>query len=143
MTFLGLTITQIHNPLITQSLEMDQAPAMLGQTLSNVLTLLLIGAGVAFFFMFVIGGIKWILSAGDKEKIEGAKKQISSAIVGLVLILLVFAVVGLFNILFGINLVEFNLPRLFTGSEPYGCSCIGGVWTGQGCVPGQIGQQCQ
>ncbi|MDD3679244.1 MAG: pilin [Candidatus Shapirobacteria bacterium] len=116
MAILTLIADRIQNPLLPDQVStMDQTPAILSQTLSNVLTLLLIGAGVAFFFMFVAGGLRWILSAGDKEKVEGAKKQISSAIIGLVLILLVFAVVSLIRTLFGINLVRFNLPRLFSG----------------------------
>lgn len=108
-----LIASRIENPLLPRSPEsMEEAPALLGQTLSNILTLLLIGTGIAFFFMFVIGGIKWITSGGDKEKVEGAKKQITSALIGLILILSVFAVANLVEALFGINLVSFNLPRL-------------------------------
>jgi hypothetical protein len=128
---------QIHNPLLPKP-SVDQAPALLGQTLSNILTLLFIGAGLAFFFLFVIGGLKWITSAGEKEKVEGAKKQITSAIVGLILILSIFAVIGFLNQLFGVNLVEFNLPKLNTGSDPShtsDCFCHDdlNVWIGSGC----------
>ncbi len=112
MIQLGLIINQIVNPLLPYQPTMEQAPALLGQTLSNALALLLIVVGLAFFFMFVVGGIKWISSAGDKEKVGGAKKQISSAVIGLILVLLVFAVVGLINTLFGVNLVNFSIPRL-------------------------------
>lgn len=112
MIFINLVTFQIHNPFLPNLPNTDQAPALLSQTLSNILTLLFIGAGLAFFFMFVIGGLKWITSAGEKEKVEGAKKQITSAVVGLILILSVFAVISLLNQLFGINLIEFSLPRL-------------------------------
>ncbi|MGI6278372.1 MAG: pilin [Patescibacteria group bacterium] len=112
MIFANLITFQIHNPFLPDVTDPDQAPALLGQTLSNILTLLFIVAGAAFFFMFVLGGVKWIASGGDKEKIEGARKQITAAIVGLVLILSVFAIVGLLNYLFGISLIKFNLPRL-------------------------------
>ncbi len=112
MIFTNLVTFQIHNPFLPNLPNADQAPALISQTLSNILTLLFIGAGLAFFFMFVIGGLRWITSAGEKEKVEGAKKQITSAVVGLILILSVFAVIGFLNQLFGINLIEFSLPRL-------------------------------
>jgi hypothetical protein len=109
----SLAAFQIYNPLLpNKKFDPEEAPALLGQTLSTILTLLLIGAGVAFFFMLTSGGIRWIISGGDKEKIEGAKKQITSATLGLVIILSVFAVTSLIEILFGVSLVSFNLPRL-------------------------------
>jgi cytochrome bd-type quinol oxidase subunit 2 len=107
-----MTTFQIHNPVIPQTPKMEEAPTFLSQTLTNILTIMFIGAGVTFFFMFAVGGIKWIISGGDKEKIEAAKKQISSAIIGLVLIFLIFAVVNLIEIFFGVNLFNFSLPRL-------------------------------
>jgi len=111
----SLTAFQIYNPLIpNKKFDSEKAPALLSQILSSILTLLLIGAGVAFFFMLTLGGIRWITSGGDKEKIEGAKKQVTSAILGLVIILSIFAVTSLIEILFDISLVNFNLPRLIT-----------------------------
>jgi len=107
-----MTTFQIHNPVIPKTPKMEEAPAFLSQTLTNILTIIFISAGVTFFFMFAVGGIKWIISGGDKEKIEAAKKQISSAIIGLVLIFLIFAVVNLIEIFFGVNLFNFSLPRL-------------------------------
>jgi hypothetical protein len=109
--FLSLNLA-IHNPLLPDLPGMDEAPALLGKTLSNSLSLLFIIAGVAFFFVFVIGGIRWIVSAGDKEKVGEAKKQITSAIAGLVLIFSVFAVASLIRVIFGINIINFSLPKL-------------------------------
>ena len=36
--------------------------------------------------MLIMGGIEWITSGGDKAKYEAARKRITAAIVGLVLI---------------------------------------------------------
>ena len=107
-----MTTFPIHNPVIPQTPKMEEAPAFLSQTLTNILTIVFISAGVTFFFMFAVGGIRWITSGGDKEKVEAAKKQISSAIIGLVLIFLIFAVVNLIETFFGVNLFNFSLPRL-------------------------------
>ncbi len=150
MVFANFVTFQIQNPFFPDVAGPDQAPALIGQTLSNILTLLFGGAGIAFFFMFVLGGLKWVTSGGDKEKIEGAKKQITSAIIGLILILSVFVVIGLLNHLFGVNLIDFKLPRLITESKkesessvyPPGCYCDEdqNVWVGSDC--GLEGLRC-
>lgn len=146
MVTYALIINQIINPLVPGRPDMNEAPALVGNTLSNILTLLLIVAGVAFFFMFVLGGIKWIASGGDKEKIEGAKKQISSALIGLVLILCLFAVTNLIYHLFGVNLIKFRLPRLTDKplNLPSGCFCDEEThtWWGADCPPGLPGTTC-
>jgi len=56
--------------------------------------------------------VKWLSSSGDKVKLESAQKQISSGLVGLVILLSSFAVIKLIETLFGIDLLNFNLPTL-------------------------------
>jgi uncharacterized membrane protein len=43
--------------------------------------------------LVVYGGFVWLTSAGDETKIENAKKIISAALIGLVVILLSWALV--------------------------------------------------
>ncbi len=72
------------------------------------ISLVLIFAALLFFFMLVIGGIKWILSGGDKGQTEGARNQITAALVGLVIVFAAWAIAQLIGGLFGI--------QIFTGS---------------------------
>ena len=65
-------------------------------------------AVVIFFFMLVLGGIRWISSGGDKGQTEGAKSQITSAIIGLVITLSAYAIVQLIGLLIGVPSI-FNL----------------------------------
>ena len=44
--------------------------------------------------MILIGGFQWMTAAGNEEKVEKAKKIISAAIVGLIIILLAWAIVN-------------------------------------------------
>jgi len=46
--------------------------------ISNALVLLIL------FLMFVLGSYKWMMSLGQSEKVEGAKKTFTWAIIGLV-----------------------------------------------------------
>lgn len=50
-------------------------------------------AAIAAVFFVVIAGIKFLTSGGDQEKVGQAKKTITFALVGLLVILLSFAVI--------------------------------------------------
>jgi len=77
---------------------------------SGFLGLVLVIAGLAFFFILVIGGIKWILSGGDKAHTEGARNQITAALVGLVIVFSAWAIVQLIDTFFGVNILKLDLP---------------------------------
>ena len=79
---------------------------------SGFVKLLLILAGLAFFFILVIGGVKWILSGGDKAHTEGARNQITAALVGLVIVFSAWAIIQLISTFFGINILELTLPEV-------------------------------
>lgn len=52
----------------------------------------------------VLGGLQWTSSGGDKGKIAGARSKITFAIVGLIVALSAFFIVGIFGTFFGVNL---------------------------------------
>jgi len=70
-------------------------------------------AAVAFFFMFVIGGIKWITSGGDKGKVQAAQSQITAGLVGLVIVFAAWAILSIIENFFGVNLRSFDLSLTF------------------------------
>jgi hypothetical protein len=70
----------------------------------------LVVAAVVFFFILVIGGIKWIASGGDKAATEGARNQITAALVGLVIVFAAWAIVQLIQVFFGVNIFSLTLP---------------------------------
>jgi hypothetical protein len=49
--------------------------------------------GLVAVIMILIGGFKWMTAGGNEEKIESAKKLLTSAIIGLVIVLLAWAIV--------------------------------------------------
>lgn len=70
----------------------------------------LVVAAIVFFFILVIGGIKWIMSGGDKAATEGARSQITAALVGLVIVFAAWAIVQLIQVFFGVNIFQLTLP---------------------------------
>jgi len=53
----------------------------------------LIFAGAVSLFLILWGGIRLVTSGGDAKQVEGARKIITSAIIGLVVVLSSFAIV--------------------------------------------------
>lgn len=82
----------------------------IGGIISALIRLVLVVAALVFFFILVIGGIKWIASGGDKAQTEAARNQITAALVGLVIVFAAWAIVQLINTFFGINIFELTIP---------------------------------
>lgn len=59
----------------------------------KVLNILLTLAGVVAIIMIVVGGLEYITSGGNEEQSEKGKKALVNAVIGLVVVLLSFAVV--------------------------------------------------
>jgi hypothetical protein len=51
------------------------------------------------------GGINWITSGGDKQKLTQARQKITFAIVGLIVAFLAFAIIYAIGTFFGVNLI--------------------------------------
>ncbi len=77
--------------------------------ISGFVRVILVIAGLAFFFILVIGGVKWIMSGGDKAHTEGARNQITAALVGLVIVFSAWAIVGLIKTFFNVDLLNLQL----------------------------------
>lgn len=78
---------------------------LLSKISSNMFTIVLIvGVLIALFFL-IFSGIQWILSGGDKTKIQAARMRLTYAIVGLVLLFLSFFIVNLVAYFFNIKLL--------------------------------------
>jgi len=81
--------------------------------LHNLIILVFVIAALVFFFMFIIGGIQWMTSGGDKAATEAARGRITAALIGLVIVFLVYAILNFINTFLGINLVYLDISRLF------------------------------
>jgi len=78
--------------------------------ISSAVNLLLIAASVLFVFNFLVGGIKFMLSSGNKEKLDTAKRQIINAILGIVIIFSSWALLGFVGDFFGVDFSTFQIP---------------------------------
>lgn len=68
-------------------------------------------AGIVFFILLLIGGFRYITSGGDPKAVEGAQKTLTSAVIGLVVILLSFIILLLIQTITGVNVTNFNITK--------------------------------
>lgn len=77
----------------------------LSKAIALGIQLFLIVVIIASLLYIVWAGINWIRSSGDATKIEAARMQIVYAIIGLVVALFSFALMGFLGGLFNVNLI--------------------------------------
>ena len=108
------TGSYITNPAIPPLLgDNPDSVSYLGKLLPSLVSLILVVGAVIFFFSLVMGAIQWISSGGDKQKLESARGRITSAIIGLVVLLAAFAIIRIIQDFFGIEILTLDIERLF------------------------------
>lgn len=105
----------LENPVIKEPLRGKGGTEFLNQALPFFFTWLIIVGFLMFVIYFILGGLKWIQSQGEKAKIEEAQKQITYALIGLLVSFSIFAIVKIIGFVFGIQNLEglkINFPTL-------------------------------
>ncbi|MCD4760616.1 pilin [bacterium] len=64
----------------------------LRETIAGIVNIILGFLGILATLIVLLGGFKWMTSQGNTEKVDEAKKLIGAGIVGLVIILVAYAV---------------------------------------------------
>lgn len=80
------------------------------------LGVLTVVGGIAFLVYFVLGAFSWLTSAGDKEKVAKAQRYITNALIGLIVIVLAWAITGIVGTLLGFSILD--LPGLIEQVRP-------------------------
>ncbi len=71
--------------------------------ISSVLNLLLFVSFVIALVFLIIGGIKWMMSGGDKEGSGKAKETVTSALIGLAVVLGAWILINILLNFFGVT----------------------------------------
>lgn len=73
---------------------------------SNVLALLTTIGGLVFIIYFLLGAIAWISSGGDTSKVSKARDQMIQGALGLIVLVAMYAIVGLVGSIVGIDVLN-------------------------------------
>jgi len=78
---------------------------------SKVVGVVLGFAGIAFFVLLLLSGFKFMTAGGDPKALESAKKTLTYAIGGLVVILLSYLILELIKAITGVNVTTFKVSQ--------------------------------
>lgn len=78
---------------------------LVGDLLSKLLTYSIILGGLIFMFRFISAGFVYMGSIGDKAKLEAALREITNALIGLIVVVVTFFAVQIIEQAFGINII--------------------------------------
>lgn len=63
-------------------------------------------AGIAFLMYFFLGAFYWITAGGDTSKIQKARDQMVQGVIGMIVIIIAYAVVGTIGTILGIDILN-------------------------------------
>lgn len=77
----------------------------------NVVGIILGFVGIVFFILLISSGLKFMTSGGDPKALEGAKKTLTLAIGGLILIVLTYLILVLIWQITGVDVRTFKVVQ--------------------------------
>ena len=81
-------ITSIFNQAKPKNVNADSVPLIIGEVIKVVLSIL----GIVLLIILVYAGIVWMTAEGEKAKVEKARGMITTAIIGLIIVLSAYAI---------------------------------------------------
>jgi len=116
MRLIKLLIPQAH-AAITQGSDIvgpgshqNIGPTTAGTSLETLISTLLGAltaiAGLGFLIYFLIGGINWITAGGDQQKHQKATKQLTDAAIGLVVVVVAYAIAGIVGTVLEVDILN-------------------------------------
>lgn len=98
----------------------NPSEGLLANVIKNLLTMVFVAGGLFLVYNLIMGALNWIMSAGEKEKVDKARKQITNALIGFIILMVVwFLFFAITSNIFGIfeagpnGSLKLKLPSLF------------------------------
>lgn len=83
-----------------------------GGLITGFIGFLIVLAFIASLLYFLWGGLQWITSGGAPEAVEQARSRMIQALIGLILVVMAWAIMGVVQAFFGITFTSLPFPRL-------------------------------
>jgi len=108
-----LAIDPIKNPALKGPIEgIGSGESFIASAVPAFVTFGLVIGSIVFLFILLTGAIGWMTSGGDKQKVESSRGRITSALTGLVLLLVTFSIAGLIETFFGVDILTLDIEPL-------------------------------
>ena len=112
--------------IVTSSGEVVPTLSCIFPLIATIINWLLMFSGLVTVVLIIYAGIRFVSSGGDPKQVEGAKKILTYAILGLILIFLSFAIVRFIAQVTGVACISPRSVISFTS-----CGGGGGGWGGR------------
>lgn len=96
-----MTLSVLALPFVAQAISFEDPSKSLGlgtadlkSTVINIINWILGLLGIIAVVMILYAGFMWMTAGGNEDKVASSKKMISAAVVGLIIILLAWAIVN-------------------------------------------------
>lgn len=83
----------IYNPALPH-FGRGEGATLIAELIANALKVIFAISGVILLALLIIGGIQWMTAGGDKEAMANAQKRLTSALIGFVIFVSVFAIIN-------------------------------------------------
>ncbi|MGB9911498.1 MAG: pilin [Microgenomates group bacterium] len=84
----------IYNPVINPNLGKGEGHEIIALLIANTLKILFSLVGVVLLAMLIWGSFRWLTAGPDKEKVAKAQGTITSALIGFLIFMSVFAIIN-------------------------------------------------
>lgn len=74
--------------------------------ISAVVGLMTVIAAIWFIFQFITAGYQWISSGGDKNNLNMARDKITNSLIGLIIVVAAWIVIGLIGTILGLDILN-------------------------------------
>jgi hypothetical protein len=97
--------------------------------ISLVIGVLTVAAGLWFIFQLFGGALGWLSSGGEKQALQNAQKRIVNSIIGLIIVIGTYTLIGLISAIFGLKILS---PfTAISGGSSGGCTSISNTSGGE------------
>ncbi len=111
--FLSTLIAQFGNGLqppsqayAPETLDEDGFLGSFDSIISNMLGLFTIVGALIFVIYFLIAAVEWISAGGDAGKVSSARDKMTQGVIGLIILVASYAILGLIGSIVGLDLID-------------------------------------
>ena len=90
---------------ITTPGRFNNPNTLVGDVVSRIVVFAILGAGLYFLFRTITSGFSIISSSGDPAKLQSATRELTNAVLGLVIVISVFFLAQIVEAILGINII--------------------------------------
>lgn len=109
-----ITDPTTHPPTISCASWSNSSVLQFVDVISKIIGVLTVAGAIWFIFQLFTGAIGWISAGSDKQALDNAKKRLTNAVIGLLIVIISYALIAAVGMFLGIDII--NLEGLITNT---------------------------